>query len=138
MSFEDLAKIDEEAAAHGISREELLKRAAAAGVAIAGGGILARAAAAGVAQSAKPKRGGTFRVGVPGGSAKDFIDGQYIVTTPDIARLMTGWETLVVLDSKFKLKFDGLAEEVSANKKGDQWTIRLRDGIEFHNGKTLT
>ncbi|HEY8768424.1 MAG TPA: ABC transporter substrate-binding protein [Dehalococcoidia bacterium] len=138
MSFEELAKIDEEAAAHGISREELLKRAASAGVAIAGGGILARAAAAGIVQNAKPKRGGTFRVGVPGGSAKDFIDGQYIVTNPDIARLMTGWETLVVLDPKFKLKFDGLAEEVTPNKRGDQWTIRLRPGIEFHNGKTLT
>jgi peptide/nickel transport system substrate-binding protein len=51
---------------------------------------------------------------------------------------MTGWETLVVFDPQFKLKFDGLAEEISANKKADEWTIRVRPGIEFHNGKTLT
>jgi peptide/nickel transport system substrate-binding protein len=125
-----------EALSGGISRDEFLKRAAAAGIAVAGAGSLARTA--GAAIGAKPKRGGTFRLGVPGGSAKDFIDGQYIVTTPDIARLMTGWETLVVLDSHFKLKFDGLAEEVTPNKKGDQWTIRVRSGIEFHNGKTLS
>ena len=51
---------------------------------------------------------------------------------------MTGWETLVVFDAAFKLKFDGLAEEITPNKKGTVWTIRVRDGIEFHNGKTLT
>ena len=136
MNVEDGTRIDEEARAQGISREELLKRAAVAGLAIAGAGGLARSATAAIDNSL-PKRGGTLRLGVPGGSAKDIIDGQYIVTTPDIARLMTGWETLVVNDAQFKLKFDGLASEISANKAADQWTIRVRDGIEFHNGKTM-
>src|SRR5438552_9487203 len=86
--------------------------------------------------AAGPKRGGTFRIGVSGGSAKDFIDGQNIVTRPDQARIVTGWETLVTFDPQFKLKLDGLAEEVSA-KRADVWTIRVRQGIEFHNGKTL-
>jgi peptide/nickel transport system substrate-binding protein len=136
MDAEDGTRIDEEARAQGISREELLKRAAIAGLAIAGAGGVARSATAAI-NASLPKRGGTFRLGVPGGSAKDFIDGQYIITTPDIARLMTGWETLVVNDASFKLKFDGLAEEISVNERGDQWTIRVRDGIEFHNGKTV-
>jgi peptide/nickel transport system substrate-binding protein len=136
MDAEDGTRIDEEARAQGISREELLKRAAIAGLAIAGAGGVARSATAAI-NASLPKRGGTFRLGVPGGSAKDFIDGQYIITTPDIARLMTGWETLVVNDANFKLKFDGLAEEISVNERGDQWTIRVRDGIEFHNGKTM-
>jgi peptide/nickel transport system substrate-binding protein len=92
--------------------------------------------AADAALRAGPKRGGTFRIGVSGGSAKDFIDGQNIVTRPDQARIVTGWETLVTFDSNFKLKFDGLAEELSA-KRADVWTIRVRQGIEFHNGKTL-
>lgn len=90
------------------------------------------------AATAAPKRGGTFRLGVAGGSAKDIIDGQYIITDPDIARLMTGWESLVVFDSKFKLRMDGLAEEIISNARGDVWTIRVRDGVEFHNGKSLT
>jgi peptide/nickel transport system substrate-binding protein len=123
------------AAASGLTREELLRRAAVGGGALLVAGNLAGAARAAV--DAGPKRGGTFRIGVSGGSAKDFIDGQNIVTRPDQARIVTGWETLVVFDSKFKLKFDGLAEEITPNKAGDQWTIRVRHGIEFHNGKTL-
>src|SRR2546427_3195412 len=118
MDAEDGTRIDEEARAQGISREELLKRAAVAGLAIAGAGGIARSAAAAI-DASTPKRGGTLRLGVPGGSAKDFIDGQYIITTPDIARLMTGWETLVNNDGRFKLKFDGLAEEISANEAAD-------------------
>jgi peptide/nickel transport system substrate-binding protein len=87
--------------------------------------------------AATPKRGGTFRIGVSGGSTKDFIDGQNIVTRPDQARIVTGWETLVVFDSKFRLTFNGLAESIEHNKQGNVWTIRVRPGIEFHNGKTM-
>jgi peptide/nickel transport system substrate-binding protein len=118
----------------GLTRDELLRRAAVGGAAILASGTLASAADA--ALRAGPKKGGTFRIGVSGGSAKDFIDGQNIVTRPDQARIVTGWETLLVFDSQFKLKFDGLAEEISA-KRADVWTIRVRQGIEFHNGKTL-
>jgi peptide/nickel transport system substrate-binding protein len=129
--------VDRAAAAAGISREELLRRAALGGGAILLGGSLAGTAQAALGASPKPKRGGTFRLGVSGGSAKDIIDGQNIVTVPDQARLVSGWETLVVFDPQFKLKFDGLAEEITPNKKADVWTIRVRQGIEFHNGKTL-
>src|SRR5690242_20535534 len=121
----------------GLTRDELLRRVAFGGAVILTGGGLTSVAEAAMRAGA-PKRGGTFRLGVAGGSAKDFIDGQYIITEPDIARLLTGWETLVVYDSKFKITFDGLAEEITPNKKADVWTIRVRPGIEFHNGKTLT
>src|SRR5439155_22215188 len=117
----------------GLPRDQLLKRAVAGGAAILASGSLASAADA--AFRAAPKRGGTFRIGVSGGSAKDFIDGQNIVTRPDQARIVTGWETLLTFDSQFKLKFDGLAEEISA-KRADVVTIRVRPGIEVHNGKT--
>lgn len=133
----DSTDVDRAAAAAGLTREELLRRiAVGGGVVLAGGSIVQLAQAAPLAPT-KPKRGGTFRIGVSGGSAKDFIDGQNIVTRPDQARIVTGWETLVVFDSQFKLRFDGLAEEITANKRADVWTIRVRDGIEFHNGKTL-
>ena len=128
--------VDQAAAAAGLTREQLLRRAVAGGGAALLAGNLAGVARAAV--DAAPKRGGTFRIGVSGGSAKDFIDGQNIVTRPDQARIVTGWETLVVFDSQFKLRFDGLAEEISPNKVADQWTIRVRKGIEFHNGKTLS
>ncbi len=122
-----------------LTRADLFRRAAAGGVVLAGSGVLGESAMAGIdaIEAATPKRGGTFRIGVSGGSTKDFIDGQNIVTRPDQARIVTGWETLLVFDSKFRLTFNGLAESITPNKKGDVWTIRVRDGIEFHNGKTL-
>src|SRR5881392_1716569 len=132
---DDRNPLDPEESRHGLTRDELLRRAAAGGALILSGGGLTAVADAAV-RAAAPKRGGTFRIGVSGGSAKDFIDGQNIVTRPDQARIVTGWETLVVFDSQFKLKFDGLAEEISA-KRADVWTIRVHQGIEFHNGKTL-
>jgi peptide/nickel transport system substrate-binding protein len=119
----------------GLTRDELLRRAAAGGALLLAGGGLSGVADAAV-RAAKPKRGGTFRIGVSGGSAKDFIDGQNIVTRPDQARIVTAWEQLVEFDSNYQLRFTGLAEEISA-KSASVWTIRVRDGIEFSNGKTL-
>src|ERR671939_13238 len=129
-------QIDEEADSRGISREELIKRAAAGGLAISFGGLSAVDAFASP-ESSKPKRGGTFRVGVSGGSAKDLIDGEHITTRPDQARIVTAWEGLVRFHAKYKVAFDGLAKEITA-KRAELWTIRLRKGIEFHNGKTVT
>ncbi|MFL5952878.1 MAG: ABC transporter substrate-binding protein [Gaiellaceae bacterium] len=130
---------DDRAQAH-LTRADLFRRAAAGGAVILGSGAIGDSAMAGFdrLEASTPKRGGTFRLGVSGGSTKDFIDGQNIVNRPDQARIVTGWETLVGFDSKFRLAFNGLAEVLEHNKAGDVWTIRVRPGIEFHNGKTLT
>lgn len=118
----------------GMTREHLLRRAAALGIVVAGGslGPLAEAALA----ETQIKRGGTFRLAVSGAGASDFIDGQHIVAKSDIARLMTGWDRLAYIDEKFKIQLE-LAEELRA-EKANQILIRVKSGIEFHNGKTLT
>jgi peptide/nickel transport system substrate-binding protein len=85
----------------------------------------------------KPKRGGNFRLGVTGGGSKDIMDGQNIITKPDQARLVTAFETLLLFDENYQLTNNGLAESVTADNP-KQYTIRLRPGIEFQNGKTLT
>lgn len=117
----------------GMTRADLVKRASALGLVASAGslGPLTEAAFARV----QAKRGGTFRIAVSGGST-DFIDGQHIVAKSDIARLMTGWEGLAYFDESYKVKLN-LAEEMRA-EKANQYLIRVRDGIEFHNGKTLT
>src|SRR5262245_43287250 len=120
---------------HGLTREQLLRRAAAGGAVILAGGGLTGLADAAVRASA-PKRGGTFRLGVSGGSAKDIVDGQSVLGRPDQARIVTAWEQLVEFDPSFRLRFTGLAEEITASSPS-VWTIRVRDGIEFSNGKTL-
>ena len=64
------------------------------------------------------------------------MDGQNITTKPDQARLVTAFETLLVYDKDYKLTTDGLAESVTQDAP-DQWTIRVKQGITFHDGKTL-
>jgi peptide/nickel transport system substrate-binding protein len=81
-------------------------------------------------------RGGSLRVGIVG-STSDLVDGQFIRSKPDIARLVAGWESLATYDENFEVSFEhGLAESVESATP-DRYVIRIRDGIEFHNGKTL-
>ena len=117
----------------GMTRQDLLKRAGALGIVVTGGsfGPLTEAAFA----STQIRRGGTFRQATSGGST-DFIDGQHIVAKSDIARLVAGFEGLARFDEKGKI-VNHLAEELKA-EKANQYLIRIRPGIEFHNGKTMT
>ncbi len=126
----------------GLSRRELLVGAStlvlAGGLAACGGsGSSSSAASGGTTPAGTPKPGGNFRLGVTGGGAKDLIDGQTIITKPDQARLAASWETLLTYDENYKLGTDGLAAEVTQDKP-DQWTIKLKSGITFNNGKTLS
>src|SRR5215212_6100293 len=89
------------------------------------------------ADAGAPKPGGNFRLGVTGGGAKDIMDGQNITTKPDQARLVSGFETLLEFDDEYQLQTTGLAESVEADNP-QQYTIKLRDGITFQNGKPLT
>ena len=116
----------------GMTREDVLRRAAALGIAATSLGPLTEAALA----ATRARRGGTFRIGIAGGGATDFIDGQNIVNEPDIARNVVTFEGLAYFDERFRPKIDGLAEELRA-EKANQYLIRLRSGVEFHNGKTV-
>lgn len=119
------------------TRERFL--AAAAGAAVAGPlfAVASRPARATALASLAPRRGGTLRVGVGGGASTETLDPANAVTTVEIARVAQINETLLYFDPNFKLAY-GLAEAVESNKKATQWTIRLRQGVEFHNGKPLT
>ena len=125
-----------------VSRRQLL--AGAAGLAAVGGLAAACGSSSsspstgtGTGAAGAPKRGGNFRLGVTGGGSKDLMDGQNIITKPDQARLMTAFETLLLFNENYQLTNNGLAESVTQDNP-KQYTIRLRQGIEFQNGKTLT
>jgi peptide/nickel transport system substrate-binding protein len=109
--------------------------AALSGVAACGGGSSSPSATPKATGS--PKRGGNFRLGVTGGGSKDIFDGQNIITKPDQARLVSAFETLLTFDDDYQLTHEGLAENVTADNP-KQYTIELRKGIEFQNGKTMT
>src|SRR5438874_2072861 len=122
-----------------ISRRRLLINS---GIVVGGAMLVGPLAACGASPntattSTSPKRGGNFRLGVTGGGSGDIIDGQKIVTKPDQARLTAGFETLLEYDENYKLQTTGLAESVTQDAP-DKWTIRLKSGITFPNGKPLS
>jgi peptide/nickel transport system substrate-binding protein len=122
-----------------ISRRQLF--AGTAGLAVVGGlaacGSNSSPSTSPTQPAGQPRRGGNFRLGVTGGGSKDIMDGQNIITKPDQARLVTAFETLLLFDDNYQLTSNGLAESVTQDNP-KQYTIKLRQGIEFANGKTLT
>ena len=119
-----------------LTREELLRRGAAAGIGLGALGYLPATDALAAAETSTLKRGGTFRVGVQGGSDKEVMDAQTSVLDPDAGRIGAVFEGLVYYDSNYKLR-PQLATSFTS-KDAKTWTIRLRKGVQFHNGKTMT
>ena len=79
--------------------------------------------------------GGTIRVAqiVPAAS----VDPVKIADAGGITVLSQVAETLV-LSAKDLTAQPVLAKSWSANKEGTVWTFNLRQGVKFHNGKTMT
>ena len=121
---------------HRLSRREVLVKGVAGGLAIGALGEFGAASALAAPSRVQLKRGGNFRIGIGGGSDKEAIDAQNSVLDPDAARLVAMFEGLTYYDENYKLQM-GLAEEFSSTN-GKVWTIKVRQGVEFHNGKTLT
>ena len=76
-------------------------------------------------------------MGVTGGSTTDSIDaGEYISQVSGLM-IYQLYDSVYAFD-KNALPQLSLAKEVEHNKDASVWTVRLRDGITFHNGKDLT
>ena len=83
-----------------------------------------------------PKRGGTLRLGISQGSTTDSLDP---ATYENAYSLGTGYmyaNSLTEINNKGELVPE-LAESYDSSD-AKTWTFKLRRGIEFHNGKTLT
>ena len=133
-----------------MTRRDALRKAAAGGAALSASGLLAACGSSGTSSSGasstgtpapaqqKLKAGGVLRIGATGGGAKDTIDAHLPTTDPDIMRQWNLYESLAVRTPDFS-KLDMLiAESIEpVGSKPDAWTVRLKDGIEFHNGKTV-
>jgi peptide/nickel transport system substrate-binding protein len=121
------------------SRRDVLKlgMVAAAGLS----GLTSLSACAAVPQKPAPNtpqvRGGVYSHGATGGGLKDTLDPHFPVTVPDIARCFQLYEPLLRWNAQYEIE-PSVAESVTPNADNTQWTIKLRDGVEFHNGKSVT
>jgi len=93
--------------------------------------------AGGTAAAGKPKKGGVLRIGSLGGD-KDSIDPTYSSTDIDQQRGQNLYDSLTQLSGELPYHFDeGLAESIELGAGAMSATVRLREGVEFHHGKTL-
>lgn len=129
---------------HGLTRRGLLRATLAGGVTLGLGGALAGCKSAGPSTGAAAsaatgplKKGGSLRIGVAGGGAKDTLDAHRGGFTPDTARAMQLYDRLMRFTPEFHLETD-LAESFEPNATADVWTLKLRKGVTFHDGKPLT
>ncbi|HET7305367.1 MAG TPA: ABC transporter substrate-binding protein [Segeticoccus sp.] len=124
-----------------LSRRQLLRTAGGGAALLAAGALTGCGTAAIPGAQAAPgaggSKGGRLRVGIVGGSAKDTLDAHAPVTHPDEARAINLYDTLLEFDHDYRIQ-PALAESVESNQEATQWTIRLRQGLEFSNGKTVT
>jgi peptide/nickel transport system substrate-binding protein len=127
-----------------LSRRQVLQYMGVAAAGVAGAGALAGCGGGGDADSSSESSGGggqqpggILTHGATGGSGKDTIDPHRPVTNPDIARVNNLYEPLLFWDDDYKLA-PALAESVEPSKDGRTWTVTLRDGVTFHNGKPVT
>jgi peptide/nickel transport system substrate-binding protein len=86
--------------------------------------------------SQKPRRGGTLTAALTGGASSDSLVPFNPENPLDTARFYQLYNQLIGLDDQGVPALE-LATEISSNVQGTEWTIRLRDGITFHNGKDL-
>ena len=92
----------------------------------------------GVPALAAPKKGGTLRLGLSGANTSDSWDGR---THSDSFMINSGhgcvFDCLTEIGADGTLKGE-LAESWEASPDAVTWTINLRKGVTFHNGKDFT
>ena len=116
-----------------LSRRDFLGRAAALGVSATFANTLLSSAA----RAQTPIKGGILRAGLQGGESTNSLDPALALSQVMFSFGKQWGEYLN------RLKPDGglenlIAEDIGASADAKTWTIKVRDGIEFHNGKTVS
>jgi peptide/nickel transport system substrate-binding protein len=115
-----------------ISRRDFLSQATALGATAA----LATSVAGKAVRAATPKKGGKLRLGIGHGSTTDSLDS---ATYENLYMQMVGGaihNKLTEIGNTGDLSPE-LAESWEPTPDAIQWRFKLRQGVEFHNGKTL-
>ena len=127
----ELSKLEKLFISKKITRREFITRASALGAAAMVPSMLSARPA-----SAAPVKGGRLRIGSPGAQTSDSLD---TATITNLVPETVSWECrncLVEIDHESKA-IPELAESWESTPDARQWIFKLRQGIEFHNGKSF-
>jgi peptide/nickel transport system substrate-binding protein len=94
------------------------------------------ALSAGPSGSGQPKRGGTLTVGVISGGSSETLNPQKGVSAGDYIRAFAMYDGLYFIGNGGPQP--GLAVSAEPNKDGTVWTLQLRSGVHWHDGKPFT
>jgi peptide/nickel transport system substrate-binding protein len=84
----------------------------------------------------KPVRGGTLRAGFVGGGTAETLNPLIGITPIDQGRIQNLYDPLVIVNPDLTTS-PGLALEWNANSDATEYEVKLRPGVEFHNGKAF-
>ncbi|HEV2677157.1 MAG TPA: ABC transporter substrate-binding protein [Aliidongia sp.] len=124
----------ENAIRRGASRRELLQMMLAGGVAMSAGVALLGRAADAVA--ATPTSGGAFKAAGFSASTADTLDPAKASLSTDYVRCSALYNRLTIIDQAGATQME-LADSFDS-PDAKVWTVKLRKGITFHDGKDLT
>ncbi len=116
-----------------ISRREFVGRAGALGVGVAAAATML--SSAGIAE--EPVDGGILRVGTEYSGPDETFNPTRMTSGTDIARSFQVYNRLTALDRNINV-VPNLATQWESANDAQEWTFELREGVEFHNGKTMT
>jgi peptide/nickel transport system substrate-binding protein len=124
-----------------VSRRDFIQGTVGAASLALGGGLLSACSSAPQAAvsptTGRPSRGGTLQAGLTGGSSADSFDPAIAATSVADAFAVQVFDNLTTYDRNAQVQ-PYLAREITPNKDATVWTIRLREGVTFHDGKPLT
>ena len=115
-----------------VSRRTFMQGATALGLTISAASMLAVRA-----EAATPKQGGTLRVGQGHGSTTDSLDPATFENGYSAFQGYAIANHLTEVGPDGKLRPE-LAESYEASANAATWRFKLRSGVTFHNGKSLT
>lgn len=124
----------ENAIRRGASRRDLLRMLVAGGIGLAAGGtILGRASSA---LAATPVRGGHLKAAGWSASTADTLDPAKASLSTDYVRCCSVYNRLTFLPENGEVQME-LADSIESSD-AKVWTIKLKSGVTFHSGKTLS
>ncbi len=120
----------------GMGRRGFIGGGLLAGATIAGG-ILLGAPGKARAETLTPRRGGRIRYAHDSSGPADTFDPVRATSNVDFTRMRTVYNSLFRLNDRLEATPE-LATEFSVSSDGLTYRFKLREGVEFHDGKPLT
>lgn len=116
-----------------LSRREFIGKMAALGVT----GAAVTAMLTDAAKAAGPVSGGVIKLGMNGGASADTLD-PALISAHAMLAVAHQWGNRLVGYSSTGEIVPELAESIESSPDAKTWRFKMRKGVEFHNGKTVT